>query len=64
MRWAVELLAVLALALSGPALATGVTQEGIFDRAIECYQVLLQRYPDAPEAAEAAPRLEELEAGQ
>ncbi len=39
-------------------------QEGVFDRAMDAYGRLLARYPDAPECVDAAPRLEELKAGE
>jgi len=39
-------------------------QEGVFDRAIECYESFLATYPDAPETADARPRLEELKASE
>ena len=37
-------------------------QEGLFDEAIDCYRELLKRHANAPECAEARPRLEELTA--
>jgi len=39
-------------------------QEGLFDEAIDAYSTLVKKYPAAPEAAEAHPRLTELEAGE